>query len=140
MLLIRSDERDWADLATWPAEDVSRMTGFMDELNRDLADAGELVDARGLGGPRRARTVRARPGEAPMVTDGPFVEAKEVLAGYWVVDVATPERAIEIAERISTAPGKGGVPDYGPVEVHPVMDGPDVDPELLAPYRAQPDA
>lgn len=136
MLVIYSGEREWADLATWPAEDVARMTGYMNELNRELAETGEWVDGQGLGGPRRAMTVRARPGEEPLVTDGPFVEAKEVLAGYLVVDVASPERAVEIAARISAAPGKGGVPSNGPIEMHPVMDGPDVDPQLLAPYRA----
>jgi len=66
------------------------------------------VDANGLGGPAQATTVRARPDGEPIVTDGVFPESKEVLAGYWVVDVPSLDRAVEIAARASAAPGPGG--------------------------------
>ena len=82
---------------------------------------GELVEAVGLGGPHEAKEVRAREGGGPpVVTDGPFGEAKEYLAGFWILDVRNVERVIEIAARISTAPGKGGAPLNIPVEVRPI--------------------
>jgi hypothetical protein len=58
---------------------------------------------------------------APVVTDGPFPETKEFLAGYWLVDVDRPERAYEIAAKTSAAPGPGGVPLNMPIEVREVM-------------------
>ncbi len=66
-------------------------------------------------------------GGAPAVTDGPFAEAKEFLAGYWIVDVETTEQAYDIAARASAAPGKGGVPLNMPIEVRQVMSAPPVD-------------
>ena len=65
--------------------------------------------------------LRARKDGTPEVTDGPFAEAKEFLAGYWIVDVERPERAYEIAARASAAPGPGGVPLVLPIEVREVM-------------------
>ena len=62
---------------------------------------------------------------APVVTDGPFPEAKEFLAGYWLIDVESEERAIEIAARTSAAPGPGGEPTAREIQVRPVMGGPD---------------
>ena len=58
------------------------------------------------------------------MTDGPFPEAKEFLAGYWIVDCDTPQRAYEIAARASAAPGKGGEPMNMPIEVREVMSAP----------------
>ena len=71
--------------------------------------------------------VRARKDGTPEVTDGPFAEAKEFLAGYWIVDVERPERAYEIAARASAAPGPGGAPMNMPIEVREVMSAPPVD-------------
>ncbi|MBQ0983662.1 hypothetical protein KBZ10_03815 [Streptomyces sp. F63] len=96
----------------------------MEEVNKELADRGEWVEAQGLGGPGPVRTVRARPDGTPEVTDGPHFPAEKILAGYWIIDVATPERAVEIAARISTAPRPDGGPGSDPVELHPVMEGP----------------
>jgi hypothetical protein len=124
MLMIQSNQRAWDELAAWPGEDVKRMVGHMEALNRDLTEAGELVEAHGLAGPPAARIVRATDDGDPVVTDGPFSESKEVLAGFWIVDVASPERAVEIAARASAAPGVGGVPTNQPIEVHPVVDTP----------------
>ncbi|MCC5033236.1 YciI family protein [Streptomyces sp. WAC 00631] len=97
---------------------------FMEEVNKDLTERGELVEAQGLGGPGRVSTVRARPDGVPEVTDGPHFRAEKILAGYWVIDVATPERAVEIAARISSAPRPDGAPGSDPVELHPIMAGP----------------
>jgi len=88
-----------------------------------LAEAGELVSAEGLAGPEQAKIVRAGKDGTP-VTDGVFPEAKEFLAGYWIVDVETLERAHQIAAKASAAPGPGGVPMSIPIEVRQVMSGP----------------
>jgi hypothetical protein len=127
MILMQSNTKEWESFGTWSQDDIKRMVDHMDQLNQELVSSGELVDAQGLGGPRFAKIVTAQPSGPPIVSDGPFAEAKEFLAGYWVVDVATPERAIEIAARASACPGPGGAPDNSPVEVHPVQDGPPVD-------------
>jgi hypothetical protein len=74
-----------------------------------------------------AKLVRAGKSGAPEVTDGPFAEAKEFLAGYWIVDVETPERAYAIAGKASAAPGPGGKPINMPIEVREVMSAPPID-------------
>jgi hypothetical protein len=114
---------DWA-ASKWPPADLTAHIEFMRSFNRELAAAGELVGAEGLAGPGEARIVRASRGGAPAVTDGPYPEAKEFLAGYWIVDVESPERAYAIAARASAAPGPGGRPLDIPIEVRQVMSGP----------------
>ena len=99
----------------------------MMQFNKALKQAGELVGAEGLAGPEAARLVRAGANGAPEVTDGPFAEAKEFLAGYWIVDVDSTARAYEIAAHASAAPGKGGVPLNMPIEVREVMSAPPAD-------------
>jgi hypothetical protein len=61
------------------------------------------------------------------VTDGPFPETKEFLAGYYLIDVETPERAYEIAAKASSAPGPAGAPIYERIEVREIMGAPDTD-------------
>jgi hypothetical protein len=117
---------DWG-VFDWPPEDLKAHIGFMKRFNRELADAGELVGAEGLAEPKQARVVRAGQGGAPEVTDGPFPESKEFLAGYWIVDVESPQRAYELAARASAAPGPGGSPLNIPIEVREVMSAPSVD-------------
>lgn len=124
MLMMTGTAAGWDEMATWSPADVQAHISFMNQLNRELIDSGELVDAQGLAGPDRARIVRARDGGPPVVTDGPFAESKEFLAGYWIVDSETPERAIEIAARTSAAPGPGGSPVNMPIEVREVMAAP----------------
>jgi hypothetical protein len=116
-----------AGIATWPMDDIKAHIGFMKGFARELQEAGELVGAEGLASPEHARVVRAGQTGAPEVTDGPFAEAKEFLAGYWIVDVPATSRAYEIAARASAAPGKGGVPMNMPIEVREVMSAPPVD-------------
>ena len=77
----------------------------------------------GLGGPEQMKIVRAKKDGTPALTDGPFPESKEFLAGYWIIDVESPERAYEIAARLSAIPGPGAVPANIPIEVRPVMSG-----------------
>jgi hypothetical protein len=129
MLMMHAPRAGWKDagIGTWPPEDIKAHINFMMGFNKELTEAGNLVDAQGLAGPEEARVVRASRGGAPEVTDGPFAEAKEFLAGFWIVDCESKERAYEIAARASAAPGKGGVPLNMPIEVREVMCAPPVD-------------
>jgi hypothetical protein len=125
MLLMQASERiEGPPIHTWDPADVSAHIQFMHDLNAKLVAEGEFVDAQGLAGPEEAKVVRASVAGAPEVTDGPFPESKEFLAGYWVIDVESQERAIEVAATISLAPGPGGVPLKLPIEVRQVMSAP----------------
>ena len=115
-------------IMTWPMEDIQRHIRHMIGLNKTLREAGELVSAEGLAFPEEAKLVRAAPDGTP-ITDGVFPETKEYLAGYWIVDVESPERAYQIAAQASAAPGKGGAPMNMGIEVRQVMSGPP--PEFL---------
>ena len=115
-------------IAQWPPADIKAHINFMIGLNKKLHESGEFVDAQGLAGPDQAKQVRAGKDGKP-VTDGVFPETKEFLAGYWIVDVDSPERAYEIAAAASAAPGPGGAPLNMPIEVRQVMSGPP--PEFL---------
>ncbi|HET7487440.1 MAG TPA: YciI family protein [Acidimicrobiales bacterium] len=117
-------ESDCVPMTEWDPADVKAHIAFQQELNAELLAAGELVDAQGLAGPDLARFV-VSDGGAPVITDGPFPETKELLAGYRIVDVDTPERAVEIAAKASAAPGPGGVPIRQPIEVRAVLSAPD---------------
>jgi hypothetical protein len=109
---------------SWSPRDLEAHIAFMHRFNRELTEAGELVGAEGLAAPGEAKVVRAGKNGAPAVTDGPFPESKEFLAGYWIVDVDRAERAYEIAARASAAPGPGGTPLGIPIEVRQVMSAP----------------
>ncbi len=112
----------------WPRNDLRAHIAFMRGLNQELHERGELVSAEGLSFPDQAKLVRAGKDGVP-VTDGVFPESKEFLAGFWIVDVDDPERAYEIAAKVSAAPGPGGVPLNMPIEVRPIMSAPP--PEML---------
>jgi hypothetical protein len=113
-------------ISDWSPEDFQAHMGFMHQLNRELTEAGEWVDGQGLTPPGQAKLVCAGTDGAP-VTDGPFPETKEFLAGFWIVEVDTPERAYQIAARASAAPGPGGAPLNMPIEVRQVMSPPPQD-------------
>jgi hypothetical protein len=108
----------------WSAKELKSHIDFMHDLNADLTRRGELVGAEGLAPPGEARIVRAGKGGAPAVTDGPFPETKEFLAGFWIVEVDRTERAYEIAAKASSAPGPGGAPLGIRIEVRQVMSAP----------------
>lgn len=115
---------DWG-VVQWPPADLKAHIDFMKNFAKELQAAGELVGAEGLAAPGQARIVRAsKTGPGPEVTDGPFPETKEFLAGYWIVDVESREQAYAIAARASAAPGIGGKPMYLPIEVREVMSAP----------------
>ena len=113
-------------VSNWSAEDFQAHIAFMHQLNQELTAAGEWVDGQGLAAPGEARLVRAGKDGAP-VTDGPFPESKEFLAGFWIVEVDSPERAYELAAKASAAPGPGGAPLNMPIEVRQVMSAPPTD-------------
>jgi hypothetical protein len=112
----------------WPQKDLQAHIAFMIGLNKELRQSGELVSAEGLSFPDQAKRVRAGEDGLP-ITDGVFPESKEFLAGYWIVDVDSAERAYDIAAKVSAAPGPGGKPLNMPIEVRPIMSGPP--PEML---------
>jgi hypothetical protein len=97
------------------AEWVAEMIEFMHTFNADVAKSGELIEARGLADPGKAKTVSLVDGQV-VVSDGPFAEAKESLAGFWVLNVADEARAIELASRVVVWAEK--------VELREVPDGP----------------
>ena len=111
-------------MSSWAPEDVKAHIDFQVKLNEELAERGELVEAQALTGPELAKIVVSDGESAPVVTDGPFLEAKEFLAGYRMIDVESLERALEIAAEASAAPGPGGVPIKSQIEVREVMGTP----------------
>lgn len=117
-------EGDCAPMYEWTPEEVAAHVQFQVALNRQLEALGELIDAQGLAGPDEARSV-VSDGTTSLVTDGPFPESKELLAGYRIVEVDTLERAVEIAAQISAAPGQGGAPIRQRIEVRQVMAAPE---------------
>jgi len=121
-------ESDCAPMSEWSPEDIQAHIAFQIALNEELAELGELVDAQGLAGPDQAKFVVSDGASAPVITDGPYPEAKELLAGYRLVDVESAERAIEIAARVSAAPAQHGTPIRQRIEVREVLSAPD--PEL----------
>jgi hypothetical protein len=110
-----------APMDEWTPEEITAHMAFQHEVSRMLAERGELVDAQALS-PQGAWVQYGGPEAAPVVTDGPFPETKELIAGWFVIDVDSQERAYEVAALVSSAPGKGGKPIHEWLEVRPVMD------------------
>jgi hypothetical protein len=122
-ILMMNTMRAGQGVPTWPRNDLQAHIAFMIGLNKELRESGELVSAEGLSFPDQAKLVRAGKDGLPS-TDGVFPESKEFLAGYWIVDVESPERAYAIAAKASAAPGPGGARLNMPIEVRPIMSGP----------------
>jgi len=118
-------ESDCEPMSEWTPGEVKAHIDFQQAMNQELIERGELVDAQGLAGPEVAKFVVSDGVGAPVITDGPFPESKELLAGYRLVDVDTTERAIEIAAQASAAPGQGGLPIRQRIEVREVLSAPD---------------
>lgn len=132
MIMLYGSQRDYDMLAgkptdgpAWSAEEVAAMHEFMGAWNNELVESGEFVDAQGLTAPVHARRIRLRDG-VPVVTDGPYPETQEVLAGYTIVDCASFDRATEIAARLANTPH----PEHATlanewyVDVRPIAEGP----------------
>ena len=111
----------------WSPDDVKRMVGFMDQLNSDLKASKQFVFAEGLVSPEEARLVTAKADGTPSVTDGPFAESKEFIAGFWIIEARNADEAYKFAARVSSCPGPGGKPLNMPVEVRRVGEAPKTD-------------
>ena len=123
ILMMNCPKNGYEQFGAWPKKDIQAHLAFMHSFNRQLRESGELVSAEGLASPMEAKLVRAGKDGQP-VTDGVFPESKEFLAGYWIVDVESPERAYALAAQVSAAPGPGGTPFNMGLEVRQVMSGP----------------
>ena len=123
ILMMNAPRNGYEQFGSWPKQDIQAHIGFMINFSKRLREAGELVSAEGLASPHEAKVVRAGADGAP-VTDGVFPESKEFLAGWWIIDVESTERAYQIAAQASAAPGVGGKPMNMPIEVRQVMSGP----------------
>jgi len=110
----------------WRPEDFKAHIAFMHRFNAALKEAGEFVDAQGLTPPGEAKLVRAGADGRP-VTDGPFAESKEFLAGFWILEVENEARALELAAAVSAAPGPRGAPLNMGIELRRIMSAPPVE-------------
>jgi hypothetical protein len=120
ILMMHGKQGAWDEYAKWSKEDLQSNVEFMQRFNAELHDSGAFVDTKGLAWPQEAKLVRAGDNGEP-ITDGVFPESKEFLAGYWVIDVDSPEQAYKIAARASAAPGPGGKPANMPIEVRRIL-------------------
>ena len=111
----------------WSKQDIKAMVDFMHEFNSRLRSRGQWVFGEGLVAPEHARLVRADDGGRPVVTDGPFAESKEFIAGFWIVNVKDANEAYQLAAEVSTCPGPGGKPLNMPIEVRAVGEAPKTD-------------
>lgn len=111
--------KDNAAGPAWKPEEVAAMGEFMGKWTGELVESGEFVDARGLAAPVHTRRV----GEGNLVTDGPYAETAEVLAGYTIVDCVSFDRATEIAAKLADTPAPEHVRGRGFVDIRPLVDG-----------------
>ncbi|MBM7438036.1 YciI family protein [Streptomyces sp. HB132] len=130
LVMVQGSQADYAAMSgessdgspAWSKKDMQEMFAFMEGINNDLAKSGEMVDANGLVEPARTRAVLPGSDGRPVITDGPYGETKEQLAGYWVLDCESLERVTEIAARVARCPQPEGAPVY-PVLIRPIDDG-----------------
>jgi hypothetical protein len=128
MILTYASQRDYDGMAgkpseepVWSAEDFAAMAEFMEAFNKDLADSGELVETRALAAPVLTRRLQLQNG-VPAVTDGPYAETQEVLAGYWILECDSFDRATEIAARLAKCPAPEQVAATAVADVRPIAD------------------
>ena len=106
----------------WTPDEVTAHMRYMDDFAQRLVGTGEFVDGQAL---RPEGTWVRYDGEGrPPVTDGPFAETKDLIAGWMVIDVDSHERAVELAGELSAAPGAGGRPIHEWLELRPFFDEP----------------
>lgn len=123
MLIMQATAQDVTGIQNWPHEAIVAHVEFMRDLNENYFRPGEFIDAQGLAGPDAVRVVRADIDGEPIVTDGPFPETKEFLAGWWLLE-SDEKRAYEIAAHISAAPGPDGKPLNFEILMHPIGEAP----------------
>src|SRR5215467_12446090 len=127
MILLYGSQHDYDAMSgrpsvkpAWSPRDFAAMGAFMEAFNQSLVDSGELVETRGLTAPAHARRIQLQNG-VPVVTDGPYAETQEVLAGYWIVECESFDRATQIAAELSKCPG----PEYAlqsVIDVRPISE------------------
>lgn len=124
MIMLYGSQQDYDVLSGKPtdkpamtAEDIAAMHAYMGSIHEELEKSGELVDGQGLTAPVHARRVQLQ-NRTPVVTDGPYPETQEVLAGFTIVDCDSFDRACQIAARFINPDNTG---EY--VDVRPVLDG-----------------
>jgi len=126
LILHYASQADYAAMAgedsaagrAWTPDEVTAMGEFMGKWTNELVESGEFVDAVGLAAPVHTRRV----GMDNVVTDGPYAETAEVLAGYTIVDCASFDRATEIAAKLNDTPAPGYVRARGYVDIRPIMN------------------
>ncbi|NEE02482.1 YciI family protein [Phytoactinopolyspora halotolerans] len=131
MIMLYASQREYdlmtgkpTDQPAWTQEDVAAMHEFMAKWNQELVESGEFVEARGLTAPVHTRRIHGVKDGVPVVTDGPYAETEEVLAGYTIVECDSFDRATEIAARITNSPHPAGEPtgsEY--IDVRPIVEG-----------------
>ena len=129
MILVNASQRDYDAMVGkpapgepgWTEADFAALGQFMEQFAGDLAESGELVDTRGLTAPAHARRIQLQDG-VPVVTDGPYSEAEEVLAGYWIVECDSFDRATQIAARLADTPGPDHVRSRAYADVRPLAE------------------
>lgn len=132
MILIYGSQLDYDALAGKPAEgqpswapaDFAALGAFMESFTNELETSGELVETRGLTAPAHARRIRLQ-GGVPVATDGPYAESEEVLAGYWIVECDSFDRATQIASRLAETPGPEHVRARAFADVRPIAESRD---------------
>ncbi|WP_031003352.1 YciI family protein [Streptomyces sp. NRRL F-5727] len=119
--------RGSAQSPAWDQESLTAMFDFMNTLNEELTESGEMLDGQGLADPGETRFVTVDADGRPVVTDGPYAATTEVLAGYWVLECASLDRVTEIAARVARCPQPPGAPEY-PVVIRRIDEtGPSLD-------------
>jgi len=129
MILLSGSQRDYDSMSgkdaasrdAWTGADFAALGAFMESFTKDLTTSGELVETRGLTAPVHARRIRLENG-VPVVTDGPYAETEEVLAGYWIVECESFDRATEITARLASCPGPESVRARAYADVRPIAD------------------
>jgi len=129
MILTYASQQDYDGMAgkdtgkpAWTGEDFAAMGAFMQKFNDDLAESGELVETRALAAPVLTRRLGSKDG-ASVVTDGPYAETQEVLAGYWIVECDSFDRATEIAARLADTPAPEFVRATAYADIRPLVEG-----------------
>jgi len=123
MIMMCGSQKDYDMMTAWSGEDLAALHGFMVKWNNDLIESGEFVDAQGLTAPVHARRIQVKSG-VPVVTDGPYAETQEVLAGYTIVECDSFDRATEIAAQLTDTPHPADA-DLGRewyVDVRPIVE------------------
>jgi hypothetical protein len=129
MILVYGSQQDYdamtgkddGERPAWSGADMMAMGAFMESFNQDLAKSGELVDTQGLSAPAHARRIQLRSG-VPVVTDGPYPETEEVLAGFWIVECESFDRATQVAAALTNCPGPEGTGERAVVDIRPIVD------------------